>query len=135
MARSAMEGVTMGMNYGFNRLRRLGIEPVEVRLTGGGARNRAWRRIAADVFDVEVVTLRVEEGAAYGAAIQAIWAYQKHVGEPVSIRELTDRFVAVNESSRLGPNPENVEVYRRLQGLQDRLSLDLRGAFRAHKSL
>ena len=135
MARSAMEGVTMGMNYGFNRLRRLGIEPVEVRLTGGGARNRAWRRIAADVFDVEVVTLRIEEGAAYGAALQAKWAYQKHVGEPVSIRELTDRFVAVDESSRLGPDPENVEVYRRLQGLQDRLSLDLRGAFRARKSL
>ncbi len=71
LTRSAMEGATMGLNYGFNRMKDLGIKPREIRLTGGGARNRAWRKIAADVFDVEVVTLKVEEGAAYGAALQA----------------------------------------------------------------
>jgi xylulokinase len=134
IARSAMEGVTMGLNYGFNRMRELGIEPAEIRLTGGGARNRAWRKIAADVFDVEVVTLKVEEGAAYGAALQAYWTYLKSVGETVPISEITDRFVEVNESSRVEPDPGNVEVYKRLQRLQDRLGSDLREAFKERRN-
>ena len=135
LARSAMEGVTLGLNYGFNRMRELGIEPTEIRLTGGGARNRAWRRIAADVFDVEVVTLKVEEGAAYGAALQAYWTYLQSIGEGVSISEITDRFVEVDESSRMTPDPDNAVVYRKLQRLQDRLSSDLRAAFTERRSL
>ncbi len=135
LARSAVEGVTMGLNYGLNRLKMLGMEPREVRLTGGGARNKAWRRIAADVFNVEVVTLNVEEGAAYGAALQAIWTYKKSLGEGEPISKLTDRFVEINETSRLKPNPENVEIFERLQKIQDRLSQSLRGVFKEHRSL
>lgn len=131
MARSAMEGATLGMNYGFNRLRELGVNPSEVRLTGGAARNTAWRRIAADVFDVEVVRIRVEEGAAYGAAIQALWTHRRHLGERTNISQLTDRFVELDEESRTKPDPERAELYHRLQRLQDRLSLDLRGMFTA----
>jgi sugar (pentulose or hexulose) kinase len=37
MARAAMEGVTMGLNYDFNRLKALGVEPAELRLTGARA--------------------------------------------------------------------------------------------------
>ncbi len=135
MARSAMEGVTLGLNYGFNRMRELGIEPSEIRLTGGGARNRAWRRIAADVFDAEVVTLKVEEGAAYGSALQAYWTYAKSIGEDKPISKITDRFVEVDESSRMEPDPHNVEIYRGLQRLQNRLSSDLRAAFVERRSL
>ena len=55
MARSAMEGVTMGMNYGLRRLAELGVRPKEIRVTGGGAKSAAWRQIMADVFGVPVV--------------------------------------------------------------------------------
>ena len=55
MARAAMEGATLGLNYGLNRLRALGLAPREIRLTGGGSRSAAWRQIAADVFDCPVV--------------------------------------------------------------------------------
>ncbi len=129
LCRAAMEGATMGLNYGFNRLRELGVDPVEVRLTGGGARNKAWRRIAADVFDAEVVTLREEEGAAYGAALQAMWTYRLSLGERVSMSEITDALVEIDEPSRLKPIRRNVETYERLQATQDRLSRDLRGLF------
>jgi len=130
IARAAMEGVTLGLNYGFNRLKELGIEPMELRLTGGGARNNAWRKIATDVFDCEVVALKEEEGAAYGAALQAMWTHKSALGESISISEITDRFVEVDEESRVEPNPENVEVYRKLQEIQDRLSTDLREGFK-----
>jgi xylulokinase len=125
LIRAAMEGATMGLNFGFNRLKEMGIEPNEVRLTGGGSKNRAWRKMCADVFGVETVCLRVDEGAAYGAALQALWTQ----GGSKSISEITDAFIHLDESTRAKPDKVNVETYRRLQGLQNRLSLDLRGAF------
>ena len=129
LARAAMEGVTMGLNYGLNRMRELGIDPEEIRLTGGGARNRAWRRIAADVFNAEIVNLKEEEGAAYGAALQAMWTHRLQQGERVTMSEITDDLVELDESSRLKPIKRNAEIYERLQSTQDRLSMDLRELF------
>ena len=68
-ARASMEGVTLGMNYGLRRLAELGVKPAQIRATGGGAKSKVWRQIMADVFNAEVVTLKVSEGAAYGAAL------------------------------------------------------------------
>jgi xylulokinase len=125
LTRAAMEGATMGLNFGFNRLKEMGIEPSEVRLTGGGSRNRAWRRMCADVFGVETVCLRVDEGAAYGAALQALWTQ----GRSRSISQITDAFVKLDESTRAKPDKANNETYIRLQRLQDKLSRDLRDVF------
>jgi len=128
-ARAAMEGVTLGMNYGLNRMRDLGIKPEQIRLTGGGSRNKAWRQIAADIFNVDVVCLKIDEGAAYGAALQALWTYRNYIGEKTSIREITDRFVESDERTMASPKPHNVKVYRELQMIQNNLSLNLRGTF------
>ena len=72
MARATMEGVTLGLAYGLHRMRTLGISPTEIRLTGGGSKSAIWRQICADVFGCRVVTLAESEGAALGAAIQAL---------------------------------------------------------------
>ena len=74
MARATMEGVTLGLLYGLHRMRTLGIAPTEIRLTGGGSKSATWRQICADVFGCRVVTLAESEGAALGAAIQALAA-------------------------------------------------------------
>jgi len=132
-ARAAMEGVTLGMNYGLNRMKKLGIKPSQIRLTGGGSKNPAWRQIAADIFGIEVVCLKIDEGAAYGAALQALWTYKNHVGERISIQEVTDRFVEVDEKTHVYPKPANVEVYRELQEIQDNVSLALRKTFAKHR--
>src|SRR6266581_3039587 len=58
-ARAAMEGVTLGMNYGLRRLAELGVRPTQIRATGGGAKSKVWRQIMADIFNAEVVTLKV----------------------------------------------------------------------------
>jgi len=132
-ARAAMEGATLGMNYGLNRMKELGIKPKEIRLTGGGSKNPAWRQIAADVFDAEGVCLEIDEGAAYGAAIQAMWTYLNYVGERTSIQEITDRYVKVDDETWVSPNPSNVAVYKELQKLQDGISKSLRRTFRRHR--
>src|SRR5262249_36061516 len=114
-ARAAMEGVTLGMNYGLRRLADLGVKPKQIRATGGGAKSKFWRQIMADVFDAEVVTLKVSEGAAYGAALQALWCWRLQQGERVAISDITDRFVQLNKAETAQPKSKNVEVYRELQ--------------------
>jgi xylulokinase len=132
-ARAAMEGVTLGMNYGLRRLAELGVKPAQIRATGGGAKSKVWRQIMADVFDVEVVTLKVSEGAAYGAALQALWCWRLQEGEEVSICDITDQFVTLNAGETAVPNRANAEVYRELQAVQDGMSLSLREVFERHR--
>ena len=89
----------------------------------------------ADVFNAEVVTLKVGEGAAYGAALQALWSWQRQSGEDVSINDLTDRFVTLNGNQRATPNAAAVETYRNLQALQDSASTALRKVFGQHRAI
>jgi xylulokinase len=131
--RAAMEGVTLGMNYGLRRLGELGVEARQIRATGGGAKSKLWRQIMADVFNVEVVTLKVSEGAAYGAALQALWCWRLQKGEKVSISDLSDKFVTLNKAETATPKKAAVETYRELQALQDDLSQSLRGVFAKHR--
>ena len=132
-ARAAMEGVTLGMNYGLRRLAELGVKPEQIRATGGGANSKLWRQIMADVFNAEVVTLKVSEGAAYGAALQAFWCWRREQDEKVTIEEITDRFIEVNREETSLPDKKNVEIYRELQGLQDEMSASLRDVFVKHR--
>lgn len=131
--RAAMEGVTLGMNYGLRRLAELGMDAKQIRATGGGAKSKLWRQIMADVFDAEVVTLKVSEGAAYGAALQALWCWRLQQGDKVKIENITDEFVTLNPTETATPKKETVAIYRELQALQDDLSRSLRGVFAKHR--
>ena len=87
----------------------------------------------ADVFNAEVVTLKVSEGAAYGAALQALWCWRLQAGEKISIGDITDKFVTLNRAETATPKKNAVAVYRELQELQDDLSKSLRGVFAKHR--
>jgi len=135
LARAAMEGVTMGMNYGLRRLAALGVKAKEIRVTGGGAKSAVWRQIMADIFGVPVVGMVEDEGAALGGALQAAWCVARRDGRRTAkISEFTDGVVALNEATRCLPNKANVARYRAQQALQDELSLALRGVFARHRA-
>jgi len=112
LARAAMEGASMGLKYGFQRLGSLGIETSEIRLTGGGSKSGVWRQIMADLFGVPVVCPDGEEGPAFGAAMQACWAVEK-----IDIGTLADECVRLDEKTRRLPIDANREVYENLYGL------------------
>jgi len=99
MARATMEGVTLGLLYGLHRMRTLGIAPTEIRLTGGGGKSAIWRQICADVFGCRVVTLAEAEGAALGAAIQALATVE--TGK--SVNEWSNELVRVNPTDTAVP--------------------------------
>lgn len=73
MARAVAEGVTFGLCYGMEALRRAGVDPREVTLVGGGARSDAWAQLCADALGLRVTRPPVVEAAALGAALQARW--------------------------------------------------------------
>lgn len=72
--RAAMEGATYALRNGYDALCRAGLRFDAIRLTGGGARSAAWRQMVADVFALPVQVPEQAEGAAFGAALQALWA-------------------------------------------------------------
>ncbi|HSI64048.1 MAG TPA: FGGY-family carbohydrate kinase, partial [Candidatus Saccharimonadia bacterium] len=111
---------------GLQRFRELGMNPSEIRLTGGGSQSAVWRQIAADIFNAEVVTLATAEGAALGSAIQAAYALKKRDGKAHNIEELTSRLVTLDESTRCRPDPARVALYARMLEDFSRLTQRLR---------
>ena len=112
MARAAMEGVTMGLNYGLNRMKELGVSASEIRLIGGGAKSAVWRQICADVFQAPIVSPEIEEGPALGAAFQAMWCC-----EGGDIKAILAENLKINEETRATPDANNVSLYNDLYQL------------------
>ena len=93
-------------------MKRNGIIPEEIRLVGGGSKSTVWRQIVADIFNCPVVCPVNEEAGATGAAIQACWCYATEtVGEKVSIVEITNKFIQLDDTTRSDPSAETVKVY------------------------
>ncbi|MFM8715764.1 MAG: xylulokinase [Spartobacteria bacterium] len=119
IARAAMEGVTLGMAYGLRRMESLGLKPYEIRLTGGGSQSPVWRQILADVFGYPVVTMESAEGAALGAAIQAL-----HAASPgASLDALAAHCNPALEDTRL--MPRGVFDYNEMLDRQSRLATSM----------
>lgn len=131
LVRSVLEGVAFGLRDCLEILRRMGLTPVQVRVSGGGARSALWRRILADVFGLELATVEVAEGAAYGAALLAGVGVRAFP----TVEAACDRTVRVTGHTAPGPDQERyqelyrvyVELYARLRDPMHALSRFVRG--------
>ena len=112
--RAALEGTSLNLAWGAERMRALGIAIESVRLAGGGARNALWMRILADALAVPIQRLAESESAALGAALQAAWVARRARGEDCSIDELAQGFVRF-EGEPVVPDAERVALYRELR--------------------
>ncbi|MBC8389723.1 MAG: xylulokinase [Actinobacteria bacterium] len=123
MARSVMEGVAFSQYDCLNLMNELGIKSDKVILFGGGARSKLWRQIISDIFSITIVTLNVEEGPSYGAAILA------GVGAGIykTVKEAADRII--KEVNRTSPNSDNVKKYRKYYKSYRSLYQSLKGEF------
>ncbi|MFK7912129.1 MAG: xylulokinase [Akkermansiaceae bacterium] len=121
MMRAAIEGVSLTLGYGMMRLTELGVEPEEIRITGGGASSGLWRQMIADVTGIPVVALKNNEGAALGAALQAAVGFFRHSGEDLTYEELVAYAVQPDEASFCEPVPEHHRLYQDLLARQQYL--------------
>jgi xylulokinase len=72
MIRAVMEGVAFAMRHLLELIEtQSSVSLNRVVTVGGAARNALWRQIKADVWDMEIVTLKVREATALGAAMTA----------------------------------------------------------------
>lgn len=125
VARAAMEGATLGLRYGMEILRRLGVTPDEIRLVGGGAKSTIWRRIAADIFGCPVVCPVSAEAAAMGCVVQAMWCADKQSGSRTPITDLADETIQLDPASRTAPSADSAHydaVYHDYLTLNDALA-------------
>ncbi|MGD8453240.1 MAG: xylulokinase [Phycisphaerae bacterium] len=99
MTRAVMEGITYGLRDSLELMRGLGLSIRQVRASGGGARSPLWRQMLADVFDAEIVTVNVTQGAAYGAALLA----GVGLGVYTSVGQACERAVRVTQRCAPGP--------------------------------
>jgi xylulokinase len=119
LTRAVLEGVSYGLRDSLELMRGLGLSIEQVRASGGGALSPLWRQILADVFDAEIATVNVTEGAAYGAALLAA------VGAGVygSVAEACQAVVQVTGSTRPGPAaPVYADYYPRYRALYPALA-------------
>ncbi len=106
--RSVLEGITFGLRDSLELIKDMGVEPEQIRVTGGGAKSDIWRGIQADIFGQEVVTTAVDEGPAYGAGLLA----GTGAGVFDSVGEAVETCVEVASSQQ--PRAENLSVYEDL---------------------
>jgi len=116
-ARAVMEGISYSQYDCFSLMKNLGITSNKVVLFGGGAKSKLWKQMISDIFSTKIVTLNVEQGPSYGAAILA------GIGAGIfkDVEEATSNII--KEVSETYPNSDNVskytkyyEIYKSLYG-------------------
>ena len=107
LLRSAIEGSTYALRFGLDGMQELGLNAERIVLTGGGANSDTWRQVAADIFDAPVTVLANKEGAAFGAALQALGI----LDDGSSIVDIADEHVSNDVERCCDPRPSAVKFY------------------------
>lgn len=113
--RAVIEGITFSLNETIEILRKEGKSIPTIVSIGGGAKNSSWLQMQADIFDVTVVGLQNEQGPGMGAAMLAAVG----CGWFGSLETCAERFV--QPSVEFKPNPKNVDKYRELFAVYQRV--------------
>ncbi len=111
IARASMEAAVFGLRLGLEAFRRNGCELSEVRLTGGAARSEVWRQMVADNFELPVKLLAAEEGAALGAALNAMLLDSKAHGDSAALAAIVDDHIVFDDSATTHPQADSVSAY------------------------
>jgi xylulokinase len=109
LVRAVLEGVAFGLRDGLDLVLELGGAISSARVSGGGARSDLWLQILASVLELPLDRVRVDAGAAFGAALlggvgAGIWP---DVGGAVS--------ATVSRTERIEPIPDWAQRYRELR--------------------
>lgn len=110
--RAAMEGATYALRNGYDLLQAAGMHFDAIRLTGGGSHSAAWRQMVADVFALPVEIPAQTEGAALGAALQALWAIEKSTNPDADFAAIVREHVQLDAGLATYPDTRAVAAHQ-----------------------
>jgi xylulokinase len=117
--RATLEGIAMNLRLALDELRRLAKVADEMIVLGGASRSPLWRQILADAFEIDILKTNVgQDAGSLGAA--AIAAVACGLWRDFSRIHQVHRIESVSH-----PEPNNVQVYRRLLPVFGQLRAEL----------
>jgi len=108
MAKAVIEGITFGMRDSLELIKKMGIKTNQIRISGGGSKNRYWRQLQANIYGQPVNMVNADEGPAYGVALLAAVG----TGCYNSIEEACNNTIKITET--LNPKQDEIEKYNKL---------------------
>lgn len=105
MTQAVMEGVIFGLRDSLEVARKLGIQVERTKICGGGAKSPLWKKMTANILNMEVDVIETEEGPGYGGAILAAVG----CGEFTDVEEAAGQLVKVIDTVK--PEPGLVLKY------------------------
>ncbi len=123
MSLAVLEGVAFALRDCVEVAKSNGIEVQKTNICGGGAKSELWKKIIANVLNMEVCSLETEQGPAYGAAILAMVG----AGEYNNVSKAASKLVKVN--SVLSPDKALTAKYDKAYQVFKTLYPALKNAF------
>ena len=105
LVQAVLEGVAFAIRDSVEVARSLGIEINSSRICGGGAKSGLWKRIFANVLNIELEIPVSEQGPGMGGAMLAMVA----CGEYKTVQECCSKLTSV--ADRVKPEPELAAKY------------------------
>ena len=105
MTLAVLEGVAFAIRDSLEIARSLGNTITSSRICGGGAKSPLWRKIFANVCNLNIESIAAEEGPGYGGAMLAMVA----CGEYPNVKTIAEKFVQVTAVEK--PDPSLVSLY------------------------
>lgn len=94
MTQAVLEGVAFALRDSFEVAKSLGINIERTKICGGGAKSPLWKKMIANILNVEVDVIDNDEGPGLGGAILAAVA----CGEFASVEEASQKIVKIVET-------------------------------------
>mgnify|MGYP002514037786 CR=1 FL=1 len=91
MYQAVLEGVAFAIRDSFEVAKNLGIDIKRSKICGGGAKSPLWKKMIANILNIEIDVIESEEGPGYGGAMLAAVA----CGEYASVEEAAEKLVKV----------------------------------------
>ena len=105
MTQAVMEGVIFGLRDSLEVAKKLGIQIERTKICGGGAKSPLWKKMTANILNMEVDVIETEEGPGYGGAILAAVG----CGRFKDVENAAEQLVKVIDTVK--PEPELVSKY------------------------
>ena len=126
MTQAVLEGVAFGLRDGLEIARRAGLSVKTSGLAGGGAKSPLWRRILANILDLELIAPETEQGPGLGSAILAAVAFSLFPDVKTAVEALVKP-----SGARTLPDKALTDLYDERYGVYTSLYPALKAPFRA----